>query len=206
MLLNFFKNDRAPRNTRLPLRLMGERIHIRSPERDDWEDWVEVRNRNERFLKPWSPAAAFSNTTREGFNRRLANYHEEWDTDRGYAFFIYRNDTNALVGGVTLNNIVRGAGQMATMGYWLDEGETRQGFMTEAALLACQFGFSALKLHRIQAGTLPENVASQKVLRNCGFTQEGIARKYIQINKEWRDHQMFALLSEEFINLGGSSF
>ncbi|HYD18377.1 MAG TPA: GNAT family protein [Patescibacteria group bacterium] len=202
MLLNLFKSERA----RLPLRLAGERIFMRPPERADWEDWVDVRSRNEKFLKPWSPTGALADITREGYNRRLAGYVEEWDSDRGYTFFIFRNDTNALVGGVTLNNIVRGAGQMANLGYWLDEEETRQGFMTEAVLLACQFGFCALKLHRIQAGTLPENVASQKVLLNCGFHAEGISRRYIRINGEWRDHQMFSLLSEEFISLGGSHF
>lgn len=202
MLLNLFRND----NTTLPLRLNGERIYIRAPHRNDWEGWVEVRKRNTKFLKPWSPAAALANLTREGYNQRLSAYKADWDDDRGYAFFIFRQDNDALVGGITLNNIVRGAGQMATLGYWLDEGETRQGFMTEAALLACQFGFSALKLHRIQAGTLPENAASQKVLLNCGFRGEGIARKYIKIAGEWRDHQIFSLLSEEFISLGGSSF
>jgi len=202
MLLNFFKSERKS----LPLRLNGERIYIRAPERRDWEQWVEVRSRNKRFLKPWSPAASLSNLTREGYNRRLAVYEDDWDDDRGYAFFVFRQDNGALIGGVTLNNIIRGAGQMATLGYWLDEAETKQGFMTEAALLACQFGFSALRLHRIQAGTLPENAASQKVLRNCGFKPEGVARKYILIANEWRDHQMFSLLSDEFVTLGGSSF
>ncbi len=202
MLLNLFRNERKS----LPLRLNGERIYIRAPERADWEGWVEVRNRNVRFLRPWSPAASLANLTREGYNRRLSVYEDDWDDDRGYSFFIFRQDSDGLVGGITLNNIVRGAGQMATLGYWLDEAETKQGFMTEAALLACQFGFSALKLHRIQAGTLPENAASQKVLKNCGFKSEGVARKYIKIANEWRDHQIFSLLSDEFISLGGSAF
>lgn len=202
MLLNFFRNERAS----LPLRLNGERIYIRAPERRDWQQWVEVRSRNRRFLKPWSPSSTLANLTREGYLKRLAMYRDDWDEDAGYAFFIFRQDNDALVGGITLNNIVRGAGQMATLGYWLDEAETRQGFMTEAALLACQFGFFALKLHRIQAGTLPENAASQKVLKNCGFREEGIARKYIRIANEWRDHQIFSLLSEEFISLGGINF
>lgn len=202
MLLSFFKNERKA----LPLRLNGDRIYIRAPERADWEAWVEVRNRNTKFLKPWSPASSLSNLTREGYNRRLAVYEDDWDADKGYAFFIFRQDTDELVGGITLNNIVRGAGQMATLGYWMDEEQTKQGFMTEAALLACQFGFSALKLHRIQAGTLPENTASQKVLKNCGFKAEGIAREYIRIADAWRDHQIFALLSNEFVSLGGSVF
>lgn len=202
MLLSLFKTEKSS----LPFRLNGERIYIRAPERRDWQEWVAVRSSNEKFLRPWSPAAALANITREGYLRRLSCYQEDWRDDRAYAFFIFLQDTDALIGGVTLNNVVRGAGQMATIGYWLDEAETRQGYMTEAVLLACHFAFGGLRLHRIQAGTLPENAASQKVLKNCGFRAEGVARKYVKIAGEWRDHQMYALLAEEFISLGGSSF
>ena len=30
-----------------------------------------------------------------------------------------------------------------------------------------------------------------------GFTEEGYARKYLQINGEWKDHNLFALLSSD---------
>lgn len=202
MLLNLFKTEKSD----LPLRLAGERLYIRAPERRDWQDWVAVRQRNEAFFRPWSPSGSLVNVTREGYMKRLSCYQEDWQEDRAYAFFIFLQGTDSLVGGVTLNNIVRGAGQMATIGYWLDEAETRQGYMTEAVLLACHFAFAALRLHRIQAGTLPENKASQKVLLNCGFQPEGVSRKYIRIAGEWRDHQMFSLLSDEFVSLGGSRF
>jgi len=198
MVLSLFKSEQPP----LPTRINGERIYIRAPEKADAAAWVAVRSRNAGFLKPWSPAAAMNNINRDGFLQRLPCYLDDWKDDIAYTFFIFRQDTDSLIGGVTLNNIVRGAGQMGTLGYWLDEAETRQGFMTEAVLLACQFAFMALRLHRVQAGTLPENVGSQKVLQNCGFVPEGLARKYIRIDGAWRDHQMFSLIADEFISLG----
>lgn len=197
MILQLFKNDGAV----APLCITGERLYIRPPQRSDWKQWVEVRDRNHDFLKPWSPQATLSNITRDGYFQRLATYQSDWRDDKAYVFFVFRYDSDQLIGGVAVNNIVRGAGQMATIGYWMDERETKQGFMTEALLLACQFSFRALKLHRLQAGTLPENDASQKVLKNCGFQEEGIARKYIKIAGVWRDHQIFSLLREEFISL-----
>jgi len=198
MVLNLFKSEQPP----LPSRVNGERIYIRLPEKADAKSWVEVRSRNAGFLKPWSPAGAMANIDRDGFMKRLPCYVDDWKDDLAYTFFIFRQDSDALIGGITINNIVRGAGQMGTLGYWLDEAETRQGFMTEAVLLAAEFAFSCLRLHRLQAGTLPENMASQKVLMNSGFRPEGLARKYIRINGEWRDHQMFSLIVDEFISLG----
>jgi ribosomal-protein-alanine N-acetyltransferase len=199
MLLKLFKNDQvAP-----PFQgITGERVYIRPPEKRDGSDWIAVKTRNHDYLKPWSPSRAMMNIDRDGYLNRLNTYQDDWKDDRAYAFFIYRVDSDELIGGLSLNNVVRGAAQSVTIGYWLDEGHTRQGYMTEAVLLSCQFAFRTLKLHRVEAGTLPENAASQRVLNNCGFLLEGYRRKYLKIAGEWRDHLIFSLLSEEFISLG----
>jgi [ribosomal protein S5]-alanine N-acetyltransferase len=200
MLLKLFKNDsEGP-----PFQgVAGERVYIRPPEKGDGAAWIALKTRNHDFLKPWSPTRAMQNIDRDGFLNRLNTYQADWKEGRAYAFFIFRDDTDELIGGLSLNNVVRAAAQMTNIGYWLDEAQTRQGYMTEAVLLACQFAFRTLKLHRIEAGTLPENLASQKVLNNCGFLLEGHRRKYLKIAGEWRDHLIFSLLSEEFISLGG---
>lgn len=200
MLLKLFKND----NEGPPFQgVAGERVYIRPPEKGDGAAWIALKTRNHDFLKPWSPTRAMQNIDRDGFLNRLNTYQADWKDGRAFAFFIFRDDTNELIGGLSLNNVVRAAAQMTNIGYWLDEAQTRQGYMTEAVLLACQFAFRTLKLHRIEAGTLPENLASQKVLSNCGFLLEGQRRKYLKIAGEWRDHVIFSLLSEEFISLGG---
>jgi ribosomal-protein-alanine N-acetyltransferase len=46
-------------------------------------------------------------------------------------------------------------------------------------------------LHRIQAGTLPHNVASQRVLERNDFERFGFARRYLQIAGQWQDHVLF---------------
>ena len=38
---------------------------------------------------------------------------------------------------------------------------------------------------------------SQSLLAKVGFRQEGVALRYLQINGEWRDHVLFALLADE---------
>jgi ribosomal-protein-alanine N-acetyltransferase len=50
---------------------------------------------------------------------------------------------------------------------------------------------SDLGLHRLEAGTLAHNEASQVVLRRCGFDQYGKAAQYLFIVGAWQDHVMF---------------
>lgn len=183
----------APRH-----KLEGESVYIRPPSKNDAADWAALRTRNRDFLEPWSPSSSLLNLTREGYVRRLEGYRRDWQQDTGYAFFIFLKKDDTLMGGVSLANIVRAAGQMADVGYWLGEAYGNRGYMTQAVELASGFAFETLHLHRLQAGTLPENAASQKVLMKCGFRFEGVARRYIRIAGAWRDHNVYGLLSEDF--------
>jgi ribosomal-protein-alanine N-acetyltransferase len=83
------------------------------------------------------------------------------------------------------------------MGYWIDEGHAGRGIMPTAVAMACDHCFSALGLHRIEIAIRPENVASLRVVEKLGFTQIGIAPRYLHINGSWRDHLLFALTVEE---------
>ena len=40
--------------------------------------------------------------------------------------------------------------------------------------------------------------ASIRVLEKCGFSREGLARRYLCINGVWQDHLLFGLLHEDF--------
>jgi ribosomal-protein-alanine N-acetyltransferase len=69
--------------------------------------------------------------------------------------------------------------------------------MTRACAAATRYGFSVLRLHRIEAACVPENVASMTLLERNGFHREGIARAYLKIDGAWRDHLLYALLEHE---------
>jgi ribosomal-protein-alanine N-acetyltransferase len=51
-------------------------------------------------------------------------------------------------------------------------------------------------MHRLEAGTLVDNVASQRVLEKNGFERIGLARAYLRIAGEWRDHILFQRVAE----------
>jgi ribosomal-protein-alanine N-acetyltransferase len=82
-------------------------------------------------------------------------------------------------------------------GYWIGKPFTGQGYMTEAVRAAVGYGFETLHLHRLEAATMPNNVASIRVLERNGFRREGYARRLLKINGVWEDHVLHALLSEE---------
>ena len=53
-----------------------------------------------------------------------------------------------------------------------------------------------LGLHRLEAGTLPDNYASQRVLQKNGFERFGLARRLLLIDGTWQDHVLFERLSD----------
>jgi ribosomal-protein-alanine N-acetyltransferase len=59
------------------------------------------------------------------------------------------------------------------------------------------FVFQTLGLHRVEAACIPENEPSRSLLLKLGFKEEGLARRYLQINGVWRDHILFALLEDD---------
>ena len=95
-----------------------------------------------------------------------------------------------IVGRANIQNIVRGTMQGGTLGYWVDRDHLRRGL----ARAAVEFlGGHALELglHRLEAGTMVDNVPSQRVLEACGYEQYGVAPQLLFLNGAWRDHVLF---------------
>jgi ribosomal-protein-alanine N-acetyltransferase len=180
-----------------PFRLAGERGFLRSPERGDYEAWATLRARSRNFLAPWEPSWPPDALSRASFRARLARYAEDWRTDQAYNLFIFTHD-EALVGGASLSNLRRGVSETASLGYWIGEPFARQGHMTAALPLILDFSFDRLRLHRVEAACLPNNVPSRSLLVRAGFRQEGYARQYLCIEGKWQDHLLFAILRDDW--------
>ena len=70
--------------------------------------------------------------------------------------------------------------------------------MTAALRVLLPTLFGELNLHRVEAACIPTNAPSIRVLEKCGFSREGLARRYLCINGVWQDHLLFGLLHEDF--------
>jgi ribosomal-protein-alanine N-acetyltransferase len=105
-------------------------------------------------------------------------------------------DGGEPVGVIGLSNVVRGPMQSAIVSYWMDERHTRRGLASAALGEVVGFAFGELDLHRLEAGTLVANIASQRVLEKNGFRRYGLAQRYLLIGGEWRDHVLFERIAE----------
>jgi ribosomal-protein-alanine N-acetyltransferase len=184
------------------LRLEHGRVTLRPPSQRDWRVWAELRTESREFLTPWEPTWSYDALTRGAFRRRLRAYRNESREGTSYSFLVFRNDDDALLGGVTLSNLRRGVAQSASLGYWIGARHSRQGYMTEALTAVLKFAFSELGLHRVEAACLPNNAASKGLLLKCGFREEGYAREYLRIDGRWQDHLLFAVLREDISGKG----
>jgi [ribosomal protein S5]-alanine N-acetyltransferase len=172
-------------------------VLLRPPQVGDYSEWASLREKSRAFLVPWEPIWPADDLTRGAFRRRLKRYAEDQRTDQAYAFFIFRQEDNLLVGGLTLANVRRGVAQAGSLGYWLGEPFVRRGYMTAAVKALLPFAFGTLKLHRVEAACIPTNVASIRLLEKCGFMREGYAREYLCINGVWQDHLLYARLASD---------
>jgi ribosomal-protein-alanine N-acetyltransferase len=179
----------------LPIRADG--LYLRASEMRDYVEWAELREKSRSFLTPWEPLWPIDDLTRASFRYRVRRHAEEMARDEAYSFFIFREEDDALMGGLSFGHVRRGVSQAATLGYWMGEPYAGKGYMTRAVRAACAYAFEKRGFHRIEAACLPTNEPSKRLLERVGFKQEGYARAYLNINGQWRDHLLYALLETD---------
>jgi len=179
-------------------KLTGERVFLRPPKRRDALKWQKLRMSSKSFLVPWEPSWDASSCTRRAYLRYFKNSNYLANMDRAYSFLIFKTDDKSLLGGINVGNVRRGVSQSASLGYWIGEKYSRNGYMKEALKLLIPSLFVDLRLNRIEAATLEENIASKNLLKKIGFKKEGVLRKYLKINGTWRDHILYGLLENDF--------
>lgn len=160
---------------------------------DDAATLAAVITASAEHLRPWEPSRAAAYFTEQGQHDVIV---QSLAAERaGTAVpFVIESTEGELLGRITLSGITRGALQSCAMGYWIRADRLRQGHASRAVAAAAGHAFDVLRLHRVQAETLPENVGSQRALESAGFTRYGFAPEYIKIDGAWRDHVMFQLL------------
>src|SRR3546814_8725577 len=102
-----------------------------------------------------------------------------------------------VAGQLNVWGIERGSLASATIGYWVSERFAGRGITPTSVALATDVCFDELRLHRMEICIRPENAASLRVVEKLVFRYEGLRRRYIHINGDWRDHYAFALVRAE---------
>lgn len=163
---------------------------------DDAPALATVLARSREFLAPWEPVRPQRYFTVEGQADAISDSLSR-HADGTMLPHVILDDDGEVVGRINLNNIVRGPFQSASVGYWLAEDAGGRGFATAAVAELVRVAFTEQGLHRLEAGTIPENFRSQSVLRRNGFVQFGYAPRYLNIAGVWADHLLFHKLADE---------
>ena len=179
------------------VRLDTERLVLRPPMHGDYRAWAALRRDSVDFLTPWEPTWAEDHLSRKSFTNRVYWAQRSIAAGTAVPLFLVRRSDDMLMGAITLDNIRRGPAQAGTTGYWIGEPFARQGYMREAIAALVHHAFVTLDLSRIEAGCLPENTPSRRLLESCGYKYEGVAQSYLQINGRWRNHVLYANLRHD---------
>ena len=144
--------------------------------------------RNREHLGPWDPRRSEEFYTVAGQTAVVADQLAQAGRGLVHPWVLVRD--GQVVGRVNLNNVVMGVLRSASVGYWVDVAHTGRGLATAAVLFALEQG-RGRGLHRVEAGTLVHNTASQAVLARCGFSHYGTAERYLFIDGAWQDHHLY---------------
>jgi ribosomal-protein-alanine N-acetyltransferase len=149
---------------------------------------------NRGWLRRWeatNPVGPMNFDVRGSIRNLLSHAREGF----GLPFLIEHE--GQLAGQLNVSSIAYGSLSSATIGYWVSERFAGKGVTPTAVALATDHCFFSMGLHRMEICIRPENEPSLRVVEKLGFRYEGLRRRYIHINGDWRDHFCFALTVED---------
>lgn len=126
-------------------------------------------------------------------------YVERFDRPTHEGFVLRLRETGAIVGGVNINDIVRGTIRSGALGYAAYASTEGRGYMTEGLRLVMAYAFGDLGLHRLEADIQPANVASVRLVKRPGFEREGYSPRFQYLDGAWRGHERWAVTAETVI-------
>lgn len=176
-----------------PVELHTDRLVLREFSHDDLSSMQSIvgDDRVTRWLSFDSRTRAQTETMLAGV---LERQHAEPRTEF-YMAVVDPDDRENILGFARLG---LGGVQAADLGYAIRPEAQGRGYAREAAVAMIDFGFHKLGLHRITANIGPENVASLRLVRSLGFTQEGTIRDHVYTNGAWRDSESYSILAHEW--------
>jgi len=151
---------------------------------------LEASQRSENLHRPW----VFPPRSHEHYESYLERVH----SGRTIGFLVRRKSDECLAGVINASEPVMGVFQSAYLGFYAFAGFEGQDYMTEGLSLVLDHAFAELGFHRLEANIQPANVASSALVRRLGFRKEGFSPRYLMIDGAWRDHDRWAILSDEW--------
>ncbi|WP_193047895.1 GNAT family N-acetyltransferase [Mycolicibacterium baixiangningiae] len=186
-----------------PLRVPAGVVRLRPIRLRDAAQWSRTRLADRGHLEPWEPMTGVDWQLRHAFSSWPAvcsTLRSEARKGRMLPYVIELD--GQFAGQLTIGNVTHGALRSAWIGYWVSSEQVGGGVATAALALGVDHCFGPVMLHRVEATVRPENAPSRRVLAKVGFREEGLLKRYLEVDGGWRDHLLVAITVEE---LSGSA-
>ncbi|YAL81885.1 GNAT family N-acetyltransferase [Dermacoccaceae bacterium W4C1] len=174
--------------------LSDARVRLRPWQENDL-DCVREAATDPRIPFGTSVPAQFTPEAGAAFLRRQ---DERRRAHEGLSLAICPRESGQAVGLLYL--AIRPQAAVAGLGYWLIPSARGSGLVQAAIQLAMPWVFEAWQLQRLEAWVVPDNIASQRVLQACGFSQEGRLRNFLNTPNGSQDVLVYATTAPPTIN------
>lgn len=170
------------------------RVALTGPTRADADEFISAVRASQSILLPWVDPADTADRFAAYLRRAASHDHA--------CFLVRHQSCGRLVGFVNINSIIRGGFQSGYLGYAGFVSHAGSGLMTAGVAAVVSTAFTTLGLHRLEANIQPENGRSIALVRRLGFRREGFSPHYLLVDGQWRDHERWAVRSEDWASPG----
>ena len=173
----------------------GEAVYLFTPTKDSAEDFLALTTGSMNYHRPW----VYPRTDLKHFRA----YLERLENGYAHGFFVGLCPDDSLVGVININDPIMGGFRSASLGYYAAGVYSGRGYMTEALALVLDQAFTTLDMHRLEANIQPDNAGSLGLVQRLGFKKEGFSKAFLKVGGLWRDHERWAMLSEDWMAAHG---
>lgn len=175
----------------------SERLMIKLGELPDAEKILAFEIKNRAHFAPFCPKHEDSFFTLEIQQEKLKAKLNSPEKNLGFYGYL-KEDPDKIIAYSGLSEIIRGVMQSCFVSWMMDKDYQGKGLMLEMMEKVLSFGFTELKLHRIEANMLKDNIRSIRLAEAIGMRKEAEKKAYLRINGKWQDHFGYAIIEEEF--------
>ncbi|MDZ7673452.1 MAG: GNAT family protein [Acidimicrobiales bacterium] len=164
--------------------------YLRKPAEQDGREFIDRVLASRNHLEPFVFAPDSVSAYRSWLARGRRGEVEQ--------FLVCVRGADDIAGFVTLNNITGGALQSAAIGWAGFRPHLGAGHLTAGVSMVLELAFTQIRLHRVEANIQPQNTRSRVLATRTGFHLEGFSPRYLHIGGDWRDHERWAVLTENW--------
>jgi RimJ/RimL family protein N-acetyltransferase len=175
---------------------MKDNIKLRALEKEDIEKTIVWHNQEEiKELYAGHPFPVNMEQEKKWYDKiLLSNFPTT-------VFGIEKIEDKKLIGITIIKNInlIHRESEFAI--YIGDEEERGKGYSRIATLLTLKFGFYSIGLNRIFLKVLEENTTAINLYEKVGFIKEGMLRKSVFKNNDFKNEIIMSILRDDYIQI-----